>query len=146
MFKSRIVRMVASGALAGASVLVFAGPSSAAVTGIACSSMTGNIAKTVTLKKCTGNTGGASKALPAAALASGGKVTWKNGKSTTVTLTVKNGPGTKCAVGDTEYDASGKVTADTTGSAKVGGKVLAKVCVNGAGAVTLVPGTKATIA
>jgi hypothetical protein len=141
-----LVRILASSALAGAAALAFATPSGAAVTGISCGSMTGNIAKTVTLKKCTGNTGKASKPLPAAALASGGTITWKNNKTTTVTLTVKNGPGTKCAIGDTEYDATGKVTADTTGSAKKGGKVAAKVCVNGAGAVTLVPGTKATIA
>ena len=67
-------------------------------------------------------------------------------ESTTVTLTVKQGPGTKCPVGDTEYDATGKSTADTTGSVHVGGKVAAKVCINAAGSIELVPGTKATFA
>jgi hypothetical protein len=146
LFKTRLVRIVASGALAGAGVLAFAGPTSAAVPGIACKSMTGNIASNVTLKQCTGNTGKASKAMPATALASGGTIKWKNGKTTTVTLTVKQGPGTKCATGDTEYDATGKVTADTTGSTAKGHKVAAKVCVTPAGAITLVPGTKATFA
>jgi hypothetical protein len=145
MFKSRLVRVLASGALAGAGILAFAAPSSAAASGIACKSMTGNIAGNVTLKKCTGNTGKASQALPATALASGGTITWKNNKTTTVKLTVKNGPGTKCATGDSEYDASGKVTKDTTGSVKKGDKTVAKVCVSPAGAISLLPGTQATI-
>jgi hypothetical protein len=146
MFQSRLARIVAGGALAGASVFAFAAPGSAATPGIACKSMTGTITGTVTLKKCTGNTGAASKPLPAMQLESGGKITWKNNKTTTVTLTVKQGPGTKCATGSTEFDASGKTTADTTGSAKVKGKVAAKVCVSAAGKVTLLPGTQATIA
>jgi hypothetical protein len=145
MFKSRFTRILASGALAGAGVVAFAVPSGAAATGIACKSMTGNIAGNVTLKKCTGNTGGASKALPATALAQGGTITWKNNKTTTVKLTVKQGPGTKCALGDTEYDASGKVTKDTTKSVAKGAKTVAKVCVTPAGAISLLPGTQATI-
>jgi hypothetical protein len=146
MFESRLGRIVASTALAGAAVLTFAIPANAAVTGIACKSMSGNISKTVTLKGCTGNTGKASKPLPAAALASGGTINWKNGKTTTVSLAVAQGSAAKCAVGDTEYNATGKVTADTTGSAKVKGKVKASVCISATGAVSLVPGTKATIA
>jgi hypothetical protein len=146
MFTSRIGRIVASTVLAGATVVVLSAPAGAAATGIACKSLTGTITGNVTLKKCTGNTGKASKPLPAAALASGGTITWKNGKTTTVTLTVKSGSGAKCAVGDSEYDATGKVTADTTGSAKKKGKAVADVCVSPAGAVSLVPGTSATLA
>ena len=81
MFKSRLARIVASGALAGAGFLAFAGPTAAATPGIACKSMTGTITGTVTLKKCTGNTGKASKPLPATSLESGGKITWKNKKA-----------------------------------------------------------------
>jgi hypothetical protein len=147
MFKSRFVRVLASGALAGAGVVALTVPNAGAATpGIACKVMKGNISSTVTLKKCTGNTGGASKPLPAAALATGGTVTWKNGKTTTVKLTVTQGPGTKCAPGSTEYDAKGKVTKDTTKSTAKGHKVAAKVCVSSAGAITLLPGTKATFA
>jgi len=145
MFQSRLGRIVAGGALAGASVFAFAAPTSAAAPGIACKSMTGTITGTVTLKKCTGNTGKASKPLPSASLVSGGTITWKNNKTTTVTLKVTQGPGTKCATGSTEYDAKGKTTADTTGSAKVGGKVAAKVCASAGGSISLVPGTQATI-
>lgn len=146
MFQSRLARIVAGGALAGASVFAFAVPGSAAAPGIACKSMTGTIDTTVTLKKCTGNTGKASKPLPAAALATGGTITWKNNQTTTVKLTVTQGPGTKCATGSTEYDAKGKVTADTTGSTAKKHKVAAKVCVAASGKVTLLPGTQATIA
>jgi hypothetical protein len=85
--------------------------------------------------------------MPATALAQGGKIVWKNGKSTTVKLTVTQNPdASACAPGDSRYDAKGKTTADTTGSAIVGGKVKASVCVTSTGAISLVPGTKATIA
>ena len=147
MFKSRLVRIVASGALAGATVLAFTGPASATVTGIKCKALTGNIANSVVIKRCVvGNTGGRSKAMPAANLASGGTIKWVNGKTTTVKLTVTQGSAANCAVGDTEYDAVGKVTADTTGSVKIGGKVSAHVCVSPTGALSLVPGTAAKLA
>jgi hypothetical protein len=146
MSYAKLGRIVSSAILAGATIGVLSSPASAATPGIACKSMTGNIAGNVTLKKCTGNTGKASKPLPATALAEGGTIVWKNNKTTTVKLTVTQGPGTNCAAGSTEYDAKGKTTGDTTGSAKVGGKVSAKVCVSPAGDITLLPGSKATIA
>jgi hypothetical protein len=147
MLNSRIGRILATTVLAGAAVGALAIPAGAAAgSSIACKTLTGTITGNVTLKGCTGNTGKASKPLPATALASGGTITWKNGKTTTVTLTVTSGSGAKCAVGDSEYDATGKVTADTTGSAKVKGKATADVCVTPAGAVSLVPGTKAVLA
>jgi hypothetical protein len=145
MFHSKLVRLLAIATVAGsASVAVFAGPASAVTKSIKCSSLTGNISSTVTLAGCTGNTGKASMAMPATALASGGTINWVNGKSTTVTLTVKQ-KGTACPAGSSEYQATGKVTADTTGSATVGGAASAKVCVSATGAITLVPKTKATI-
>jgi hypothetical protein len=146
MFHSKLVRFLAIATVAGsASVATFAGPASGAGTlSIKCSSLTGNISSTVKLSKCTGNTGKASKAIPATQLATGGTIKWVNGKTTTVTLKVAQ-KGTACPAGSTEYQATGKVTADTTGSATVGGAAKALACVNAAGAVTLVPGTKATI-
>jgi hypothetical protein len=146
MLRSRIGRGLTSALLAGSTVFVLAGPAQAAP-GIACKQLTGNIASNVTLKQCTGNTGGASKPMPATSLAQGGKIVWKNNKSTTVKLTVTQNPdASACAPGDSRYDAKGKTTADTTGSAIVGGKVKASVCVSSTGAISLVPGTKATIA
>ena len=145
MFHSKLVRLLAIATVAGsASVATFAGSASAAVPSIKCASLTGNIATTVKLSKCKGNTGKASQPIPATQLATGGKITWVNGKTTTVTLSVKQ-QGTACAAGSTEYQATGKVTADTTGSATVGGKVKALACVDAAGNVTLAPGTKASI-
>jgi hypothetical protein len=148
MFHSKLVRMLAVGALAGsaavASVPMAASPASG-VLAIKCKVLTGNISSSVKLKRCSGNTGGASKAIPAAQLASGGKIPWVNGKSTTVTLTAKQ-QGTACPTGSSEYVATGKVTADTTGSATVGSAVHAKACLNNAtGAISLVPGTVAVI-
>ena len=145
MRTSRLARVLTSALLAGTALAALSGPASAATPGIACKKLTGTITGTVTLASCTGNTGGASKPLPAATLASGGTITWQNGKTTTVTLKVTQGPGTKCAAGSTEYDAKGKTTKDTTGSALIGGKVKANVCVSAAGAVSLLPGSKATI-
>jgi hypothetical protein len=146
MFRSKLVRLLAVGAMAGSAAVAMVpmAGSATAATSIKCSKLTGNIANTVTLSGCKGNTGGASKPIPSTQLATGGKVTWVNGKTTTVTLTVKQ-KGTACPVGSSEYQAKGKVTADTTGSATVGTAAKALACVNAAGAVTLVPGTKAVI-
>jgi hypothetical protein len=147
MRHSKFVRLFAVVAVAGSAAIAtvpFAGPASAATLSIKCSSLKGNIGTTVTASKCSGNTGKASKAIKATLLASGGKITWVNGKTTTVKLTVKAG-GTACPAGSSEYVATGTVTADTTGSATVGGKVKGSACVDSAGNLTLVPGTKLTI-
>jgi hypothetical protein len=118
--------------------------SASAVSSIKCNKLTGNIATSVVLSGCSGNTGGKSKAIPATQLATGGTIKWVNAKTTTVTLAIKPA-GTACPAGSTEYQAKGKVTGDTTGSATVGGAAKALACVNGAGAISLVPGTKAVI-
>jgi hypothetical protein len=151
MFHSRITRLLAVGALAGAASLTFVG-SASPVTQIVCHKLNGNIATTVTLSKCTLDaTGGSSKPITATALASGGTVQWVNGKSTTVTLSVSQtekdtgeAAAYECPTGTTEYEAKGKVTADTTGFAPVGGVAKAEACVNGTtGAITLEPHSKA---
>jgi hypothetical protein len=151
MFHSRISRLLAVGALAGAAALTsapFVG-SASPVTQIVCKKLTGNIATTVTLSACTSAaTGGSSKPIQATALASGGTINWVNGKSTTVTLSIsqteKDGTETQvCPAGTSEYEAKGKVTADNTGFAPVGGVAKAEACVNGTtGAITLEPGSK----
>jgi hypothetical protein len=145
MFGSKMVRLLAVGAVAS-SAAAFALPGAAGAAGsIKCSSMTGNLAKTVKLSGCTGNTGGSSKPIKSTALATGGTIKWVNGKTTTVTLTAKQ-KGTACPAGSGEYQAKGSVTKDTTGSAAVGGVVKGSACIDGTtGAITLVPGTKLTI-
>jgi hypothetical protein len=150
VFHTRFSRFLASALLVGSGALATVGTATSASaldpTGIRCKVLTGNIATTVTLKKCNGNTGGASQAMTATSLATGGTINWVNGKSTTVKLTVAEGDSTTCPVNNTRYNAKGKVTADTTGSTTVGAKVKAAVCVdNGTGAIMLVPDTKAVI-
>jgi hypothetical protein len=146
MIRSKMIRLAAVGALAGSAALALTPAGVAGAAGsIKCSSMTGNIAKKVTLSGCTGNTGGSSKPIASTALATGGVIKWANGKKTTVTLTA-TAKGTACPAGSSEYQAKGKVTKDTTGSAAVGGTIKGNACVNGkSGAITLVPGTKLTI-
>jgi hypothetical protein len=147
MFHSKIMRLVAIGALAGSAAVAavpLAGPAGAATLSIKCKKLTGNIASSVVLSGCSGNTGGKSKPIPATSLASGGTIKWVNAKTTTVKLSVKQA-GTACPAGSTEYQAKGTVTADTTGSATVGGAAKALACVTASGAISLVPGTKAVI-
>jgi hypothetical protein len=141
----RLAVLTGAATLAAGSVLAFLPSADAATTGIVCSKMSGTITSTVTLAKCTGNTGTKSKPIKSTSLASGGTIKWVNGKTTTVKLSVKQGPGGACPATSKEYIASGKVTADTTKSAKVGGPATAKVCVAASGAITLEPGTKAKL-
>jgi hypothetical protein len=114
----------------GASVAL-AAPASAAVPSITCKALTGTAntttGKVVThLTKCSGNTGGAGTANGNLSSATATDK-WKNGKSTTFTVHVAGG--TKpCPTGDMPEAVSGKVTADTTGSAGVGGTVSENLC------------------
>lgn len=151
MIRSRVNRVLLIGGLAGAAALVAPiGSASATLPSIKCGKLTGTISTTVTLSKCSGNTGGASKPMPAASLASGGTISWVNGKSTTVTLKVSTTEHDTtetlgCPTGTTEYEAKGKVTADTTGSAPVGGVAKAEVCATSTGSLSLEPGSKALL-
>src|SRR4051812_20805786 len=144
MFHSKMVRLLAVGAMAGSAVLAVAPGAADAAGSIKCKKLAGNIATNVTLSGCSGNTGGASKPIAATALATGGTIKWVNSKTTTVKLSVKQ-KGTDCPAGSSEYQAKGTVTKDTTGSATVGTVAKAKACVDAAGNISLAPGTKATI-
>jgi predicted RecA/RadA family phage recombinase len=126
-------------------------PASAATLSIRCTHLSGSISgSTAKLSGCSGNTG-KSGTVPIASFASGtGTITWANGKTTSVSGTVtspsKDETETKsCAAGSTEYLLKGKVTADTTGSATVGGTVHAEACLSSTGTLSLEPGTKAVI-
>ena len=147
MLHSRLGRIATSVLLAGSVAFAFGSPASAAtpaIPGIACKRLVGTVTGNVTLKRCTGNTGGASQPMPATSLASGGTIKWVNSKTTTVKLTVTAGDNSLCAAGSSEYDAKGRTTADTTGSVIIGGRVKAKVCVDSLGNISLVPNTRAT--
>ena len=150
MLRLRTARALTAAAILGAATLgaiSFAGPTSAAIGTIKCTKLVGNLNTTVTLSGCNGNTGGASMAIPATNLATGGAIPWVNGQSTTVTLSANQtesdgDAGGSCSVATTEFEATGTVTADTTGSAIVGGKAKAEACVNlTTGKITLEPGT-----
>jgi hypothetical protein len=132
----------------GAASVALASPASAAGLSITCKAMigttnvtTGNL--TTHLSKCNGNTGG-SGSWTGSRDATSATFKWKNGKSTSFTL--NRGPSTKpCPTGDVAAAESGKVTADTTGSASVGGKVSEDICLNAAGTIRLAAGTVAKI-
>ncbi len=83
-------------------------------------------------------------ALPVATLATGGTITWVNGKKTKISAPVLSS-GTNCPLGDTDAVAKGTVKNDTTGSATVGSQYKIEVCVDGSGNVSLPPGKKAKI-
>jgi hypothetical protein len=74
-------------------------------------------------------------------LATGGTITWANGKTTTVTLSISTTETDAtevkvCPAGTTEYEETGFVTADTTGSAPVGRAAKGEVCISDASANT----------
>ncbi len=151
MMNSRIARLSFSAAVAlalpiGGAVALSAGPAGAAKKStITCTKVSGNVATSVKLKKCNGNTGTKSKAIPISSFAGGGTVKWHNGLTTTFGAPT-TGTGTKCPTSDTDETFTGAVTADTTGSAKpIPGVYKGEVCINGTtGAITIAPGTSVT--
>jgi hypothetical protein len=124
-----------------------AGPASAVPPKIVCKALSGAINGNITLSQCSGNTGGSSMPFLATSLATGGTIPWTNGKTTTITLT-SSGNETDAdaacpAAEPTEFEAKGSVTADTTGSAPVGGVAKGEACVNSStNAIVIEPGSK----
>jgi hypothetical protein len=139
-FRLSVAALAATASLGTLAVTGLASPAYAG-TKIKCTTITGNGVSTIVLSGCNGNTGGSSLPLTAATLLSGGKLTWVNGKYTKVKTTAVEGPLGACAAGDTEYNATGTVKADTTGSAPVGGAVKASVCVDANLNISEEPGT-----
>jgi hypothetical protein len=143
-----MARVVTAAAVLGAATLgavAFGGPASA-VTKIKCTTLSGT-GVSATLSHCTGNTGGGSGLLLFPFEPGPGTITWLNGKSTSGTITVGSTEhdtdlrGT-CPAGTTEFESTGTVTADTTGSAPVGGIIKGEACYNATtGAVSVEPGS-----
>ena len=137
LLRFRVARLLTAATIVGAATvgaISFAGPTNAAVGTIKCTTLTGNLTTTVTLSGCNGNTGGA--------------IPWVNGQTTTVTLTPNIGVESdadllgSCSSSATEVEVTGTVTADTTGSAIVGGKVKVEACLNNTTQnIKLEPGT-----
>jgi len=111
---------------------------------VSCTKVTGTVTGNITLKGCSAGLGKGSA--PAASLASGGTITWKSHKGTTTFSATVTSPGQgACSAGSTEYDATGTVTADTSGKVTVGGAVSGRGCVSGSGKVSLVKHTVFTL-
>lgn len=152
MLRSRIIRFATAGVFVATPLALVVGLSApasatqAAVTlKIKCTGLSGNITGTVTLSGCNGNTGGGSQPLTATSLATGGTITWLNGKTTTI-ASPSLSTGTACPAGTpTDEIAKAKVTADTTHSVTVGSNAKIEVCISNSGAITLPPGKKAKI-
>lgn len=128
-----------------AGLVVAAGPAGASAP-VSCAKVTGNVSGHVTLKGCGGGLGKGSS--PANALATTGTIHWKGHHkgTTTVTITSVSTPVvSRCAKGSTEMDATGTVTADTSGKVAVGSPVSGDVCVTAHGAISLVKHTVATL-
>ena len=128
--------------------VVGAGTAGAAGSTIQCKSIKGNAATTVAISKCTPATKAEKKGEKTLSgestlLEGGGTLTWSNsGTQTTVTLTVTSPGQGNCKKKNTEFDATGSVTADTSAYGMTGDVASARVCVNNnSGAITLVKGT-----
>jgi hypothetical protein len=145
---TKSTRLIALATLAGsltAGTLAMSGSAyAAAEKSITCKTLTGPDASgNIVISKCNGNTGGSTVSFPFATLASGGVVTWTNGKTTTFgTVTTGTGKKTaKCATTPITFKAT--VSADTTGLTKLGTST-GEVCVAASGAFSFVKPMKIT--
>jgi len=98
-----------------------------------CSALDGNIdTNSATLSGCGGNTGGSGTFPPSAFASGAGTITWANGTTTSMSITFKALKKAKGCPSSaySEYQAKGKTTADTTGTATAGSKVKGRACVD----------------
>jgi type IV secretory pathway VirB2 component (pilin) len=137
--------------LAGASLALSGGVASAAKGPkgkTVCSSITGNVATTVTVSGCVdsngANTGGGSQPLTVGSLAGGGTVTWLSGftstfsAATTTPTSAKHCPGyvKNAATEPSALKIAGAVSASNAGF-KIPGTYKGEVCINqNTGAIT----------
>jgi hypothetical protein len=137
-----------------AAIGISAPSSFAASSSVVCKSLTGTSTTSITLSKCTpknalyksaGNT--------VANLSAGGPLIWSPSNKTTYSNSTFSSPGQgACAAGSTETDATGTVikgsgSMKTTAKAytKIGDIESLRLCIDGAGNISLVPGTKADL-
>ncbi|HLN15429.1 MAG TPA: hypothetical protein VK277_01635 [Acidimicrobiales bacterium] len=117
-----------------------AGPAGASAP-VSCTKVVGVITGNITFKGCGGGLGKGTA--PAASLATGGTITWlgRIKGTTTVALSVTSPGQGGCKKNSTEYDATGTVTADTTGVVSVGDPVSGRACLSPSGSISLVKHT-----
>jgi hypothetical protein len=132
-----------------AATLVFAGVASASSSTkastsypVKCKKLTGTVGTTGTITSCNGNTGG-SGSFPAVP-ASSATVTWANGDTTTASFNYAEVSSSKqtCPSKDSEYEITGTVSADTTGSIPVGSGLKGYVCLSSSASLSLAPTKK----
>jgi hypothetical protein len=118
---------------------------------ITCSTIAGNATGTITLSGCTGpNTGGSSKPTSAAALATGGTITWVSGGTTTFAQpTLAAASATKCpgyvkkAASEPAAESfTAVVTGDTGDGVLVPGSASGSVCIGTDGTITTLKAMK----
>lgn len=146
MRDSKPVRLFVIAAIAATIAMVpIQGSASAATPHIKCSKLTGFPLHGVDFLKCSGNTGESAMTVEYGFLATGGTITWANGETTTVSISLKQ-RGTDCARSQYQYWHTITITADTTGSTSIGSTSRSSTCVDrDSGSVKLVPGTKLKI-
>ncbi len=162
MLKNRIVMGALAGAaaiipLAGMTAFTVATATSAGASppGITCKKLSGTVnmsdSATVTLSKCTGNTGTKGTTTDSES-STKGTITWANGKVTKLKDLANTGGSAVCPSGDISELSTGKVKSDTTGDTAKKAADTANVCFAPAssgpnlGTLSLAPGTKYTIA
>ncbi len=137
-----------------ASVAVIGTSSQAAFAGapksVACKGLTGTVTGSITISKCKPKNAQYKTASGlTSSLETGGNFTWEpSGKTSASDNTTVSSPGQGgCAAGSTEEDATGTVTKTSKGNTYTpkGQVISLRVCVDGSGNITLVPGTKAEI-
>lgn len=114
---------------------------------ITCTTVSGNVASTVTVSGCTGgNTGGSSQPIPATALATGGTITWVSGSTTTLaTPTITAVSAKHCPTAGSSADSiKATVTADTGDTLKIPGVATGEACIAPSGAITALKNFKLT--
>jgi hypothetical protein len=143
-------------AVSGATVIGLTGPASAGApkppkVTIVCTTITGTASGTITVSGCTGgDTGGSSNPLPAAALATGGTITWVSGATTTfgapalVSTSAKKCPGySKTATTNPTADKfSNTVTGGSGSDMPVSGTGKGAVCIGTTGSITALKAMK----
>jgi hypothetical protein len=114
--------------------------------GPVCGKLSGSISGTITITKCTPTSASYKTAKgPASALTTSGTFKWASSGKTTIVSDTLSSPGQgSCAAGSIERDIAGSVTGGSAKKyTKVGYVVSVRMCQNGSGKLSLVPGTKA---
>ncbi len=117
---------------------------------VSCKDLSGTTTGSITISKCKPkNASYKSASGLTSSLETGGNFTWSPSNKTSASdNTTVSSPGQGgCAAGSTEEDATGTVTSISKGNTytPIGQVISLRVCVDGSGNITLVPGTKAEI-